>query len=386
MPPLALQLLCVAVASSCWHHAGASAAAIPGPQDIRIEHLGADVAVGVGTPAPRLWWSLPPPTAAARSVMQAAYQIVVDVAASGNVRSASAPGSTPGGGPAVDTGRVASGLQEGVPLGNTTLRADTDYTVRVRWWDSDDGPASAWSAPFNFTTGLFTAADWGGAAWISGTVPSTGLGSGSGGQLRTVFQVPARSSMHGPAASARAGGTPSSAVLFVASRGYRKCWLNGAPVADGAELGHTTTWERTVLYDAHRVGHLLARGADNVLACTLARGFYGDADGGMFQDKTYTLSIQAKLSIRHEDGTRTTVVTKGTGAGAGAGEGTRAAAASAGVAGARPDASGAGGWFTAAGPYTLSRVFQGVHYDTRLETPGWLQASNSTMCIHKGRW
>jgi len=137
------------------------------------------------------------------------------------------------------------------------------------------------------------------------------------------------------------------ALLYVGSRGYYKCYINNASVSDH-EQGHTTTFEVRTLYDTFDVTDLIERqgAAANVLGCVISRGWYGEGGGmGTASDKVYVKSLILKLSLHYQGGTRSTVVT-----------------------------AADGSWSTATGPYLLARIFPGVVYDARRETPGWTSA------------
>jgi alpha-L-rhamnosidase len=114
----------------------------------RIDPLG----IPGGTPV--LGWMS---TSAGRGVTQSAYQIQV--------------GSSPGASNVWNSGRVTSDRQVSVSYGGPALTAGTRYHWRVRVWDQT-GAVSAWSPSSWFETGLLSAADWGGAAWIGKPTPS----------------------------------------------------------------------------------------------------------------------------------------------------------------------------------------------------------------------
>ena len=256
---------------------------------------------------------------APRALTQQAYE--TELAMEGAVIEASA-------------GRVESGQSEAVPL--LPVEPDTGYGVRVRYWASRctaDGTVqpSGWSSWLNFTTGLPSGcvlapllplplisslklaaksvlvvlrADWSGAVWLTqgaGVEPPVCAGCTNPSsccdpavQLRTVFDV--------------AGSHPQAlerAQLFVASRGYYKCWLNGVLASDHAQ-GHATTFEVRTLYDTFDVLALLREGS-NGLGCSVARGWFGEGGGmGTMMNNTETRpkSLILKLSLRYKNGTR----------------------------------------------------------------------------------
>ena len=239
-------------------------------------------------------------------------------------------------------GRVESGQSEAVPL--QPVEPDTGYGVRVRYWarSASDGTVqpSGWSSWLNFTSGLPSTcvpaalcplplisspeiaaksvlvvhrADWSGAVWLThgaGVEPPVCAGCTNPSsccdpavQLRTVFDV---ASSHPQ--------TLERAQLFVASRGYYRCWINGLPASDHAQ-GHTTTFEVRTLYDTFDVLSLLREGS-NGLGCSVARGWFGEGGGMgtmMNNAETRPKSLILKLSLRYKNGTRVAVVSSADG-------------------------------------------------------------------------
>eukprot|EP01046_Picozoa_sp_COSAG06_P066432 COSAG06_NODE_16755_length_982_cov_12.652322_1_plen_210_part_01 len=107
---------------------------------------------GVDSPRPRFSWSL---SAVARDVSSAAYHIVLH-----NRETASA---------VWDSGKVVSEASYNVECG-VTLKSDSHYEWKVRWWASLNGSPSPFSAVALLHTGLFSTSDWHGAVPI-GSVP-----------------------------------------------------------------------------------------------------------------------------------------------------------------------------------------------------------------------
>ena len=300
---------------------------LPPPSYVRIEHLGAIGAQPLGLePASaesplRLWWALP---SAPRGLVQQASEVQLARGAE-LLRGA---------------GRVDSAASEAVPLhlaAGETIAPDTSYAVRVRYWAAQSGgqEPSPWSDWLNFTTGLFAEADWGGAVWLAGDNSTQHPDVAS--QLRLPFEA----ELEGL----------ERAQLFVGSRGYFKCWLNGEPVSDH-EQGHATTFEARTLYDTFLVDPGLLQAGKNAVGCAVARGWYGEGGGmGTMLISDYRRSLILKLSLHYRNGSRASVVSSA------AADGPR--------------------WSTASGPYLDARIFSGVEYDASRETPGWTTASYS---------
>eukprot|EP01052_Picozoa_sp_SAG31_P012953 SAG31_NODE_767_length_12232_cov_6.917827_15_plen_571_part_01 len=173
-----------------------------------------------------------------------------------------------------DSGKVASNrtvLESccGGGEGAVMFSSDSAYTWRVRSYVNAavrlDVVLSPWSSSALFDTGLLNASDWGDAQWL-GTgdgPPSNGDGRAPPPQanlFRVEFELP-------PAPAV------SRARAYVSGAGYYRMHVNGKR-ADDHELGAMTVYERTMLYDAVDVGHLLRPGMTNALAISLGRGWY----------------------------------------------------------------------------------------------------------------
>ena len=295
----------------------ASCSVVPRPPlGLRIEHLGAGAGgelQGVDTPSPRLSWLLPS-AEATKGQGQVAFQALVTRV---DHPAAAAPVVV------WDSGRAASAATVATIAG--PLAPHTQYRAVVCWTSSasaDDLSAaawSAWSAPFNFSTGPFVEADWAGTVWLDG---STRILKAGASQLRASF------GLANPVAAAR---------FHVAGAGWHRCWINGRAVSD-LQLGHHTTSEARVLYDSFDVAALLVAG-DNAIGCQLAQGWYGAKQGA---GHSGARAVRLLLSVAHPDGTRS-------------------------LAG----STNASAWSRTASPYTTAGVFEGVAYDQRMAIEGW---------------
>lgn len=106
-------------------------------------------------------------------------------------------------------------------LDATPLPADTDAAFRARVRQSD-GTMSDWSQPFSFRVGLLQSGDWSNAAWIgcdqSGEMENT---AAARNRFRTEVSLPS---------AAQAAGGIKRAVMYMASTGNGRAWVNGALV------------------------------------------------------------------------------------------------------------------------------------------------------------
>lgn len=139
------------------------------------------------------------------------------------------------------------------------------------------------------------------------------------------------------------------ALLHIAGLGFYEAQLNGQPLSDSSLAPLWTPYGHRVLYDTYDVTSSLVRG-DNVLAVTLGNGWYNPLPlrmwGRFNLREALTVGrpcLVAKLEIRYEDGSASTVVS---------------------------DTS----WKVADGPLLRNSLYLGEVYDAHRETTGWQRA------------
>jgi alpha-L-rhamnosidase len=205
-----------------------------------------------------------------------------------------------------------------VPWPAPPLASRERRSVRVRVTGTD-GRASDWSAPAVVEAGLLHPADW--------TARMIGPTAGPAPLVRKEFRL------DGPVVSAR---------LYITAHGLYRASVNGRPVSDDAFAPGWTSYRSRLRYQAYDVTSLLAEG-DNVIGAQLADGWFRGrltfvkGTRNVYGD---TLGLLAQLEVTLADG-RTVII--GT------------------------DAS----WRSSAGPVTAADLYDGEHYDARLERPGW---------------
>lgn len=317
-------LVSALVSSVCAASAGLSPTALR--CEYRAEPLGMDEV------QPRLSW-INAAEANVRGQRQTAWQVQVAAA----VSELGAPGS------AWDSGKVASPESTQVVYEGQPLRPRQRYVWRVRVWDRD-GRASAWSSPTFFETGMLGQpwrAKWIGAPWQR----EDGRDDADAAPLlRAGFELPRG------IVRARA---------YVTGLGYFELFLNGKRVGDDVltpaqtdygvresiKVGHPVDpvfSGHRVLYLTYDVTALLKPGA-NALGAMLGNGWYNRNDGREgelgFGAPRFLLELHAWTS----DGTEQVMVSDGS-------------------------------WKASKGPVVFNRIYQGEHYDARLEQPGWASA------------
>ncbi len=282
------------------------------PSHLRCEYK--ENPIGIDVLKPRLSWQM---TSPGRGAKQTAYQIVV---------AGSPAGLEAAGGHLWDSGKVSSGESIHRPYEGPPLASSQRYYWKVRVWDGDDQP-SAWSEPAFWEMGLLSPADWQ-AAWIQPDLEEDTSVSPPCPMLRTTFAV---------------DGGVKSARAYVTCLGLYELALNGQRVGDEVFTPGWTSYDTRLQYQTYDVTALLRRG-ENAIGVTLGDGWYRGYLGFSGQRNLYgeKLALLLQLQIVYEDGRRQVVGT---------------------------DES----WKAATGPILKSDIYNGEHYDARLEKSGWSQ-------------
>jgi alpha-L-rhamnosidase len=266
--------------------------------------------LGIDVRQPRLSWQL---TADGRGVVQAAYQVRVAEREDGLAAN-----------PIWDTGRVDSDQSIHVVYEGPALASAQRYYWQVRVWDGD-GTVSDWSAPAFWEMGLLDISDWR-ASWISPAWEEDPTVPQPAPMLRTTFTVER---------------DVQAARAYVTSLGLYEVQLNGQRVGDQVFTPGWTSYDTRLQYQTYDVTALLQEG-DNAIGATLSDGWYRGYLGWSDQRNVYgeRLALLLQLRITYTDG-RVQIV--GT------------------------DAS----WKATTGPIRMADIYNGEHYDARLERPGW---------------
>ena len=257
------------------------------PIDLRAEYL--TDPIGLGTPTPRLSWTLP--LGDRRGRRQTAYQIVAS----------SSPDS---GGDLWDSGRVDSDRSSLVRYDGRALESRRQVWWNVRVWD-DNGQPTVYSDSATFEIGLLDNGDWQ-ARWIgvdkrtpaaepltdaesSIAVEREGRRYWPAPHLRREFQV------RGPIKRAR---------LYATALGLYDAAVNGRRVSSELAPGWTDYAIRRQ-YQTHDVTALLAPGA-NALGVVMGDGWYCGFTGFGGKRELYGVDpeLLLQLDIDYVDGSR----------------------------------------------------------------------------------
>lgn len=307
------------------------------PQNLVCEYLVNPQAVDVSSP--RLEWVDALVDADARGVTRTAYQI--EAASS---RQALLQGKAD----LWDSGKVEDSQSLRIAYGGLPLEAGKECWWRVKVWDQNN-QASDWSEPAVWVAGLPEKewkAQWIGVPWQGETAldemedktpPPAPL-------LRKTFQVEKGL---------------KSARIWISGLGYYELRLNGQKVGDEVLVPNQTNYDRRnglmerpipvpdhftgykVMYLSYDVTQSLAQG-ENALGVILGNGFYNAEQNWVKGYGSPRLLLQ--MQLEYEDGRKETIVS---------------------------DPS----WKVSRSAIVSDMIYQGEHYDARLEQPGWDTAS-----------
>ncbi len=298
----------------------ALAAATLQPQHLRCEYR--TNPQGIDVAEPRLSWILSAGDAKLRGLRQSAWHILV----------ASSPGALNAGtGDLWDSGIVKSDQSIQVAYRGKRLASGAAAFWKVRIWDQD-GHASDWSAPADWTMGLLRPEDWHGK-WIGREETAAPAGP------PVEHRLPARLLRKEFAVEKKV----RRATVYYSGLGLSELYLNGAKVGDHVLSPGLTDYDKHVLYVAFDVTAHLAPGA-NAIGLMLGNGRYHAprAQPGT-RNFGYPKAL-VQLNVEYDDGSRFEVVSDQT-------------------------------WkLSTAGPIRLNNEYDGEEYDARMELPGWTRA------------
>lgn len=237
---------------------------------LRVEHRVDPI--GIGSPRPRLSWSVPP----IAGWQQRGYEIA-RVADDGEQET---------------TGLVesASSVLVGWPF--AALRSRQQTEVRVRLVDGA-GDVTEWSDPVTIEVGLLDATEWSAVPICAPTLDDDPLRPI---RFRRTFVAPS---------------DIVRARLYVSSLGIHITEINGRPVGDSVLAPGWTSYQHRLLYETFDVtAHL--RAGPNAIGVTVAEGWYRGRigfDGGRREIYGGHIGPIAQLEIHRADGSLETVAT-----------------------------------------------------------------------------
>ncbi len=252
------------------------------------------------------------------------------------------------------SGKVISSKSVDVIYNGHSLSSRQNCWWQVRTWDRD-GKVSEWSEPAFWCMGLLNPEEWT-AKWIGAPwqgeepVPDPVRGENRQSVLK---ELPP------PAPLLRKSVNLSKEIknarAFVTGLGYFEFYVNGTKVSDDVLVPNQTNYgkrpglenagiplpddfrEYRVMYLAYDISNLLKKG-ENVLGAIVGNGFY---NAPMNWTQSYgTPRFTGQIYVTYTDGSEDIIVT---------------------------DES----WKASKSPIVMDLIYQGEHYDARLEQPGW---------------
>jgi alpha-L-rhamnosidase len=259
-----------------------------------------------------------------------------------------------------NSGKIKSNESVNITYNGITLTSRQDCWWQVRVWDRK-GKVSDWSDPAFWSMGILKPeewkAQWIGAPWQDESALPKPLAPKSGSGINS-----SSAKLPPPAPMLRKSFTIdkeiASARAYVTGLGYFELYTNGTKVSDDVLVPNLTLYgkrenlgpigamirnnfrEYRVMYLSYDIKKYLKDG-ENVIGALLGNGFYNPSS--YWCEGYGSPRFMGQIYISYTDGTEQVILS---------------------------DQS----WKSAKSPITMDLVYDGEHYDARLEQPGWSNA------------
>ncbi len=258
-----------------------------------------------------------------------------------------------------NSGKVPSSQSVNIPYGGRPLGSRQDCWWQVRVWDAG-GEVSPWSEPAFWSMGLLYEEEWQ-AAWIGAPWQGEEPLPRPSRPGRNYFFDPSSPADNLPPPAPMLRKTfhvteeVASARAYVTGLGFFEFYLNGSKAGDDVLVPNVTLYderddlgpigvmledtfrEYRVMYLAYDVTEHIRQG-ENAAGAMLGNGFYNPAN--YWSGGYGTPRFIGQIHITYTDGTEEVIVSDTT-------------------------------WRVAKGPVVMDLLYDGEHYDARLEQPGW---------------
>ena len=289
------------------------------PFELKCEYL--ENPNQIDTPFPRFSWLLEHEE---RKQFQSAYQIIVS-----SLKSLSKSEK----GDLWDSNKVVSGDSVNIQYKGKSLKSDTKYYWRVKWWDID-GNESSYSDIATFETALLSNIDWQ-AKWISrkefidkkakkAFQYKVGI-SGLTGRIKEFYGIYLRKEFN-------MDKLVEVAKIYVCGLGYNELRINGKKIGDRILEPAQTDYNKIALYSTYDITHSLK--SENAIGIILGNGRCIESFGQDFP------KLILQINIHYKDGTSNIICS---------------------------DES----WKVSQGPIIENGIYYGETYDARLDINGW---------------
>ncbi len=289
-------------------------ATLPPPEELICEYH--TDPIGLDRSNPQLSWKIP---SYRKGILQTAYEILV---------ASSLDNLNNDNGDMWSTGKVISDQSAFVTYDGKKLESRKQYFWKVKYWDNN-GEESVFSNSASWEMALLNDADWQ-AKWITRTDAKSKEDSLRSIMMRREFS---------------ADGQIAKARLYVTGLGNYVFYVNGEKVGKDILTPGWTDYHDRLQYQVYDVTSLIKNG-ENAVGAMLGNAWWS---GGLGWGKDpmnrarYSfgpMKLYAQLEIEDNTGNIQTIVTDET-------------------------------WKWEESPITFNNLYDGVHYDARLEQDGW---------------